>query len=47
MSLVQGLKLFCTKTIKFKILIAIKKAFNLITVMNVIVRKPELQNIDF
>ena len=47
MSSVQDLKLFCTKTIKFNILIAIKKAFNLFSVINVSVRKPNMQNIEF
>ena len=47
MSLVQDLKLFCTKTTKFNILIAIKKAFNLFTVINVSVSEPGMQNIEF
>ena len=46
MSLVQDLKLFCTKTTKFNILIAIKKAFNL-SVINVSVSEPGMQNIEF
>ena len=52
MSLVQDLKLFCTKTTKFNILIAIKKAFNLFTVYSNILRdygpyEPGMQNIEF